>query len=287
MRRSWKRSSAPAAEPVDERVAGALGREGDGHDRGRVGARLRERRRRADVHVHGGVGRLARVPQRIPVLGEHARQTERGRALAEAHRVAALRRAPFDLDCRQIGVPQRDQRERDQAAAAPSPPHHSSIIQSLYACTQASASSLSWASRKVWPQNRGNVGKQSDASTWFASMSATRATGLRAPGEHVVEEHGRVAHVVTVEAHRHERRRDRHGDVLVQPPVAPLPVVGFVEREVTPVVHGPSLDPLDARAPVAVPRREVASQTSGGSTTWSSTEIMRGSSIARLLLGTR
>src|ERR1700722_20341774 len=37
-------------------------------------------------------------------------------------------------------------------------PHHSSTIQSLYAITQASASSWSLASRNVWPQKRGKVG---------------------------------------------------------------------------------------------------------------------------------
>ena len=59
----------------------------------------------------------------------------------------------------------------------PLSPHHSSTIQSLYASTHASASSRSFASRNVCPQKRGNVGKQSDASTQFISMSSTRAFG--------------------------------------------------------------------------------------------------------------
>ena len=49
----------------------------------------------------------------------------------------------------------------------PDAPHHSSTIQSLYACTHSSPSSLSLASVNVWPQKRGKVGKQSDASTWL------------------------------------------------------------------------------------------------------------------------
>ena len=53
-------------------------------------------------------------------------------------------------------------------------PHHSSTIQSLYALTQSSPSSLSFASVKVWPQNRGKVGKQIDASRWLMSMSSSR-----------------------------------------------------------------------------------------------------------------
>ena len=63
----------------------------------------------------------------------------------------------------------------------PLSPHHSSTIQSLYARTQARATSLSCASAKVCPQKRGKVGKQSEASTWLRSMSASRAFGSQQP----------------------------------------------------------------------------------------------------------
>ena len=39
---------------------------------------------------------------------------------------------------------------------------------------QSSPSSRSLASVKVWPQNRGNVGKQSCASVQLVSMSSRR-----------------------------------------------------------------------------------------------------------------
>ena len=61
------------------------------------------------------------------------------------------------------------------------PAHHSSNIQSLYALTQRSASSLSLRSRNVWPQNRGKVGNESDASVWFVSMSSSRAVCSQQP----------------------------------------------------------------------------------------------------------
>ena len=64
----------------------------------------------------------------------------------------------------------------------PDPAHHSSNIQSLYALTQRSASSLSSRSRKVWPQKRGNVGNESDTSTQLTSMSSRRAFGSQQPG---------------------------------------------------------------------------------------------------------
>ena len=55
-------------------------------------------------------------------------------------------------------------------------PHHSSTIQSLYAFTHASPSSLSSASRNVWPQKRGNVGNGSEPSTQLRSKSTMRAS---------------------------------------------------------------------------------------------------------------
>ena len=69
-----------AAQPVDEGVGRPLERQGDGDEAGGVGARLREGRRRADVHVDDRVGRLARRPQRVPVVGVHAGQARARRA---------------------------------------------------------------------------------------------------------------------------------------------------------------------------------------------------------------
>ncbi len=64
----------------------------------------------------------------------------------------------------------------------PESPHHSSTIQSLYAFTQSSASSLSSASVKVWPQKRGKVGKHKAASMWFTSMSSSLGLTSYEPG---------------------------------------------------------------------------------------------------------
>ena len=59
----------------------------------------------------------------------------------------------------------------------PLSPHHSSIIQSLYAATHFNARSLSCASRNNWPANRGMNGKHSERSVRLMSMSAMRAAG--------------------------------------------------------------------------------------------------------------
>src|SRR3954462_14527216 len=60
--------------------------------------------------------------------------------------------------------------------------HHSSTIQSLYACTHASASSMSSASLNVWPQKRGNVGNGRDPSTQLSSKSFLRSLASQQPG---------------------------------------------------------------------------------------------------------
>ena len=41
---------------------------------------------------------------------------------------------------------------------------------------------MSVASAKAWPQNRGNDGKHSEASTWPMSMSPSRGATCQAPG---------------------------------------------------------------------------------------------------------
>ena len=61
------------------------------------------------------------------------------------------------------------------------PAHHSSTIQSLYAFTQRSPSTLSLRSVNVCPQKRGKLGNASDASTWFTSMSSRRAFWSQQP----------------------------------------------------------------------------------------------------------
>ena len=67
-----------------------------------------------------GLGLLAGREERVPVvvLVVDRRQAERVRVLGERHRVAALVGAAPHLGGRQLGVPQRDHRERDEAALA-------------------------------------------------------------------------------------------------------------------------------------------------------------------------
>ena len=75
------------------------------------------------MHRHRGVGLLARVPEDVPVAGVHGGATQLGRVLRECDGVAALVGAATDLGGGELGIPQGNQRERneppDAGAAAP------------------------------------------------------------------------------------------------------------------------------------------------------------------------
>ena len=163
--------------------------------------------------------------------------------------------------------------------------HHSSTIQSLYAFTQRSASSLSLRSENVWPQKRGKLGKQSDASTWLTSMSSRRAFGSQQPtrmssiviGLTVISSRGYPAAA--------DEARERRREVLDEPPVAVRAVfVGarlLVGEDAADERHRLDLAPLDAagRPPCTSPGSR-SCHTFGGSMTWSSTEMIFGISGA-------
>ena len=137
-------------------------------------------------------------------------------------------------------------------------PHHSSIIQSLYACTHSSASSLSLASQKIWPQKRGNDGKHNDPRIPARSMSTTRAIGSYAAGR--ISEYGTGFGV---------------NSSLRFPAVTESPEVGCALSSYTQVssasIRGPTSRYLAGSR---------STQTFGGSITWSSTETSQSSSGA-------
>ena len=68
------------------------------------------------MHGDGRVRLLAGRPERVPVAGVERGEAELGRVLAEGDGVAALGGAAADLGGGRLGVPQRDERERDQTA---------------------------------------------------------------------------------------------------------------------------------------------------------------------------
>ena len=165
----------PREQEVGEAGHGVVEAE-RGRDRDRrVARRGGHLRGRPDVHAQDGVRLLARGEERVPRARVDRRQPELGRDLAEAHRVHAARALRRTSSA--ASSASHSGTMISGIRCPPLSPHHSSTIQSLYASTHAWASSLSFASRKVCPQNRGNVGKQSEASTQFISMSSMRAFG--------------------------------------------------------------------------------------------------------------
>jgi hypothetical protein len=97
------------------------------------------------------------------------------------------------------------------------------------------------ASVKVWPQNRGNVGKHSDASTWFISHVLDARLGLVAARAHLVVGDRRHRHVVAVEAHRGDVALVDVDEVLVDPAVGlrAVGVEGLLVLAAADVLHVP------------------------------------------------
>ena len=101
----------------------------------------------------------ARREERVPVAGVDARQAEVRRDLAEAHGVHAAGGVAAHLGRGELGVPQRD----DGTAGSGGRRCRRTTPRPSSRCTRsthARASSRSLASRNVWPQKRGKVGKR-------------------------------------------------------------------------------------------------------------------------------
>ena len=141
---------------------------------------------------------------------------------------------------------------------------------------------MSWRSEKVWPQNRGRVfGKQMAASTWLASMSASRSVLFQEPLRISSKVVGLEADLVEADGGR-EHHEGRH-QVVVVPDVDPVGVVGLDPADARAAATGRAARASSACARPGAPGRAYLAgsrddQRSGGSTTWSSTEMMRGTS---------
>ena len=145
-------------------------------EEGRVGRRRRHLRRRPDVHVDDG----RRSPRRPGRTGPttagvvHRRQPQLVGVLAEAHGVAALVGAAADLLRGQLGVPQRDQRERDQPAAAltAAPVVDHPVVVGLHA----------ERGRAPCPHAPGTSGRRSGAGCWGSTTRPRRGWCPCRPG---------------------------------------------------------------------------------------------------------
>ncbi len=100
------------------------------HRVGRVRRGLRGLGPRSDVHAHHGPRLLAGGEERVPRPAVEARQPEIGGELAEGDGPHAPVGVAPDLGRGQVGIPQRDEAQRDEPAAALAAPllHHPVVV---------------------------------------------------------------------------------------------------------------------------------------------------------------
>ena len=244
-------------EPVDRAVHAVRAEQHRGDLGRRVGRGRRRRARRADVQAQHGLGLRARREERIPVAGVDRRQPELVGRLGERDGLEAARRVAADLVGRDLAgrAGTRSGSGRSDPGCAP---HHASRCQSLYARIAASASSSSSGhSVSRWPTKPGrNDGKHSDAHTPSMSMSATRAFDVPRAAPHLVEAR-------RLEAVLARRPADHRVEADVRAAAAPCQTHASPPSSVA-TTRGASSANLLGKRPV---------NASGGSTTWSSTEI--------------
>ena len=109
-------------EQVDQAGDAVAEDDGGRHRVGSVGRCLGRLGARADVHGDDRAGLLAGLEERVPVAGVDARQVEVGRELAEGDGAHAAGRVATHVLGRELGIPERDQRQRQQPAAARAAP---------------------------------------------------------------------------------------------------------------------------------------------------------------------
>ena len=127
--------------------------------------------------MHTTVPRLlAGGEERVPVPAVDAGQPEVGRDLAEADGAHAPRRVAPHLGRRLVGVPQRDEAQREQPAAAVAAPllDHEVVVGDDAGLGQLLVLRLEEGLAAEAGKGRE---AQADASTQFDSLSAMRAVG--------------------------------------------------------------------------------------------------------------
>ena len=203
------------------------------------------------MHADDGAGLLAGGEERVPVAAVDARQAQVGRDLAEAHGAHAACGVAPHLGRGQARVPQRDDAEREQLAAAVAAPllDHEVVVGGDAGFGELPV--LRFEERLA-----AEARKRREAQAGLHPVGVVVGhAGLRlvAAGPHLVVRDGRHGHVVPVEAHRGDVALVDVDEVLVDPAVGLRPV--GVERlpvgAATDVLHLADAAPLHLGAPVA------------------------------------
>ena len=185
----------------------------------------RHLRARTDVHADRGVGVLARLEERLPVvvLVVDRRQAERERVLGERHREAALVGGAAHLGRGQLDVPQRHHGERDQPtlALAGAPVVDHPVVVRLHA--EERELLVVALEERLAAEARQRV-READRRVDVVGVHVGQPLGLDpAAGPDLVE--GGGGDVELGEADRGRQLRERVDQVVVEPPVARLAAV--------------------------------------------------------------
>ena len=208
------------------------------------------------MHAHHRAGLLAGGEERIPVAAVDAGQPEVGRDLAEAHGAHAAGRVAPHLGGRLLGVPQRDDAQREQSAAAVAAPllDHEVVV----------GDDAGLGQLLVLGFEEGLAAEAGEGREAQAGLDPVRLVvgdaglGVVAAGAHFVVGDGGHGHVVAVEADGGHVALVDVDEVLVDPAVG-LGAVG-VERlavgAAADVLHVADAPALRLGAAVAEARRQ-------------------------------
>ena len=206
--------------------------DGGAHRKRRVRRSGRHLGRRPDVHVDDRTSlftsREERIPETVGIV--HGRQPQMIRVLRESDRIAALVGAAADFLCGQLGIPERHHRERDEPAlsVALAPLVYHPVVVGLHA--EQGEVFVFTLQERLPAETRQHI-RKADRRLHMVGVHVFQAF-LLLP----------AAWADFVKCHRSERERlksdgrrelrKRIDEVVIEPPVAPLPVgVAFLVAE--------------------------------------------------------
>ncbi len=240
-------------EEVRERCHRVVERERRGNRNRCVAGGRGHRRRRTDVHAYDGGGFLAGDEEGVPFAAVDRGQTELRRDLAEAHRVHAARRVAANLGRRELGVPQRHDRERDQATAAVTAPllDHPVVVRDHARVRELAV--LRFEERLAAEPGERRERQRRVDPVHLHVLDA--GLGFVAAWPHLVVGDRRHRHVVPVEADRRHVALVDVDEVLVHPAVGLRAVLveGLLVAAAADVRHRPDAASLDMRTPSPEP----------------------------------
>ena len=203
------------------------------------------------MHADDGGRLLARGDERVPLAGVDRRQPEVRRDLAEAHRVRTPVRVAAHLGGGQLGVPQRDDRQREQLPVGVAAPllDHPVVVGVDARLAELAVLGLG-EGLAAEPRERREAERRLHVVHLHVLDARLRLVAAR---PHLVVGDRRHRHVVAVEAHRRDVALVDVDEVLVDPAVGlrALGIEGLLVLAAADVLHLADAAALDPGAAVA------------------------------------